>query len=275
LSVDVVSLPVDELNLRLLEPSSDPIRKGVGDIEELARSISQFGLLQPLIVRARGPRFEVVAGNRRLAAIRKLKWRKAPCHILELSDKEAFEISLEENLERNNLDPIEEAEAFRKYVETSGWGGISELSQKIGRSTSFVSKRIRLLTLPPPIVAEFLRRRKSLSAAEELLSLEPDEQLTIAKMMSSKELSVREVRRMVKSVKEADPWKSQEVKERLVGRTIDQVISAQRLTLARMDLAIERLDKQWVEKEILMQYRLAVHNQIDSLMRLRKKLRPL
>ena len=274
MSIDVVSLPVDEVSLKLLEPSSTPLRRSVGNIQELSRSIEQHGLLQPLLVRAKGKKFEVIAGNRRLEACRRLRWRKAPCHVVELSDKEAFEVSLEENLERDNLDPIEEGEAFQNYVRKAGWGGVTELSRAIGRSPAYISKRIGLLSLPLAVLEESFRRRNGVSAAEEILSLAPKEQVAVAKAMASGEMTVKEVRNLVKSVKESNYWENQDAKARFVGRIIDQVISAQRLALARMDLAIERLDNQWVEKEILMQYRLAVHGQIDSLIRLRKKLRP-
>jgi ParB family transcriptional regulator, chromosome partitioning protein len=77
-----------------------------------------------------------------------LGWRKIICHILEIGDKDAFEISLIENIHRKSLDPLEEAEAFKEYVISFGWGGISDLAAKIGKSISYVDRRIRLLRLP-------------------------------------------------------------------------------------------------------------------------------
>jgi ParB family transcriptional regulator, chromosome partitioning protein len=74
-----------------------------------------------------------------------LKLRKLSCHIIELSDKEAYEVGLVENLQHKTMNPVEESIAFKKYVEGYGWGGVSELSRRIGKSQEFVTKRIQLL----------------------------------------------------------------------------------------------------------------------------------
>ena len=93
-------------------------------------------------------KFEVVAGNRRLEACKRLHWLKVPCLVRELSDKEAYEIGLIENIERETLTPIEEAKAFQMYVKEKGWGGVKALAEKIGRSEEYVSHKIALLSLP-------------------------------------------------------------------------------------------------------------------------------
>jgi hypothetical protein len=114
-----------------------------------------------------------------------------------------------------------------------------------------------------------------------LLSLETGEQLEIARTMGETSLSVRQLRNLVKTIKEARPsadssgtlpWEARHDKEKLIGRCIDQVIAALRLALSRMDTVLDRMEKEWVEKEILSQYRISLHNQIDSLIRLKKKL---
>ena len=105
-------------------------------VEDLADSIKKIGLLQPIVVRTTegSEGFEIVAGNRRYSACRQLGWRKITCHIVELDDKGAFEIALAENVQRQTLNPVEEGLAFRKYVNEFGWGGVSELAQKISES---------------------------------------------------------------------------------------------------------------------------------------------
>ena len=103
-------------------------------INELTLSIKEKGLLHPITVRAKEGHFEIVAGNRRYLACKALGWRKILCHIVELDDKEAFEISLVENIQRRTLNALEEGTAFRTYVSEFGWGGVSDLVQKLERA---------------------------------------------------------------------------------------------------------------------------------------------
>ncbi len=270
---------MDEIGIRQVRPSRDPLRQDLGDIESLCRSIEAVGLLQPIVVRSSGEHFEVVAGNRRLEACRRLGWRKIPCELVELTEKEAFEVALAENLDRRTLDPLEEARAFQSYVSRAGWGGTAELSRRIRRSPAYISKRIRLLSIDSEALEKLFRRRKSPTLAEEMFMLGPEQQRQLAEEVERHPVSTREVRRLVKSIREAScgpeegsRWKAQEAKQRLVTRSVDQTISAFRLALSRIDAVIEKLEKEWVEKEILMQYRLSLHSQIDSLIHLRKKL---
>ncbi|MCL4355241.1 MAG: ParB/RepB/Spo0J family partition protein [Nitrososphaerota archaeon] len=279
MSLRSLALPVDEISARLIKPSQDPLRQDLGDIESLCRSIEDVGLLQPIVVRSAGERFEVVAGNRRFEACRRLKWRRIPCQLVELTEKEAFEVALAENLERRTLDPLEEARAFQRYVSRAGWGGAAELSRRIRRSPAYISKRMRLLSIDPEALETLFRRRKGTALAEEMFMLGADQQRELAEEVERNPMSTREVRRLVKSIREAPSgavegswWKAQEDKQRLVARSIDQTISAFRLALSRIDVVIERLEKEWVEKEVLMQYRFSLHSQIDSLIHLRKKL---
>lgn len=86
--------------------------------------------------------YEVVADNRRFAAT-KLGLRKISCHLIDLSDKEAYELVLVENVQHKTLNPIEEAIAFGRYVESHGWGGVTNLARRIGRSQEFVTRRIQ------------------------------------------------------------------------------------------------------------------------------------
>ena len=138
-------------------------------ISDLSRSICEKGLLHPLIVRQvkNEGSYQIVAGNRRYIACKTLGWRKIPCNIIEVDDdKEAFEISLIENIQRRTLNPIEEAHAFRTYVSDFGWGGISELANKIGKSASYVDRRLQLLDLPNRM---YLKRLATLSSTLLLL----------------------------------------------------------------------------------------------------------
>ncbi len=124
---------MDDIYIYKINPSADLLRrpdlneKGVDgneDNDDLTVSVKENGLLQPILVRPKQPGFEIVAGNRRMLACKKLGWKKIACHIIDVDDKTAFEISLSENLQRKNLSPIEEAEAFKAYIKDFGYGGV-------------------------------------------------------------------------------------------------------------------------------------------------------
>src|SRR5215204_2556877 len=160
---------IEDINLSQVRQSEHNYRDPSNDISELIKSISEKGLLQPILVRAKEGHFEIIAGHRRYNACKNLGWRKIICHILEIGDKDAFEISLIENIQRRSLDALEEAEAFKEYVINFGWGGISDLAIKIGKSISYVDRRIRLLKLPIDVLHSTSNSLISTSIAEELL----------------------------------------------------------------------------------------------------------
>src|SRR5271157_346495 len=162
-------------------------------------SIRTKGLLQPIIIRISEQRFQVVAGNRRLEACRRLHWVRIPCLVREFSDKEAYEVGLIENIERRTLSPLEEAMAFQMYVQESGWGGASELARAIGRSKEFVSHRISLLRLPKDVLDLISTEKVAPSTANELIWMnDPKGQRDFAKAISGKNLSTSKVREAVK-----------------------------------------------------------------------------
>ena len=143
---------IEEIPITNIVHQSVMLRYKIWGISELSLSIKKDGLLQPIIVRPINSSFEIVAGNRRFHAIKLLKWRKIPCHILELDNREAFGVSLIENVQRQSLEPVEEALAFRKYVDEYGWGAVSELAEKISKSPTYVCRRLKLLELPKDVL---------------------------------------------------------------------------------------------------------------------------
>jgi len=149
------------LEIRSVRPATAQVRtcKSPSEqetIKELAASIRQHGLIQPITVRPTDSGFEIVAGHRRYQACKLLRWRVIPARVKALSDKEAFEVQLVENMHRLSMDPVEEAEAFKKYVVDYGWGGVSQLSRILSRSEQYVSSRIQLLKLPKEIIEEMV-----------------------------------------------------------------------------------------------------------------------
>ena len=135
------NIPIAEI----IEPHY-PLRSQLNNIAELESSITEIGLLHPIIVCVELERFRIITGYRRFTACKNLGWKSITCYVIEVKDqKTAFEIALVENLQRSTLSLMEEAHAYKTYVNGFGWGGISELSTKIGKSISYVSRRIRLL----------------------------------------------------------------------------------------------------------------------------------
>src|SRR5215212_5326483 len=197
---------VDNLPIPIIRASKNHLRADIGSNNELLQSIQQRGLLQPILVRTTNDEsFEVVAGNRRLQACKVLRWRKIPCHIVELNDKEAFEISIVENIQRRSLNPVEEAQAFKTYVSDFGWGGVSELAMKIGKSPSYVTKRIKLLELPREVLDSIVELTLNATVAEELFSIkDKDKQSELAKMIRKRHLSSRRVRAILKDLGSTD-----------------------------------------------------------------------
>ena len=120
-----------------------------------------------------------------------------------MSDKQAYEIQLTENMQRKAMDPVEEAEAFRRYVMDFGWGGVSELAQKIGKSEEYVSHRIQLLKLPDDIKNQVITSRLNVSQAMELTTLSQERQSEIIEQVINGNLTVKQIRE-VKSILRED-----------------------------------------------------------------------
>ena len=248
-------------------------------------SIQQKGLLQPIIVRSKHMNFEVVAGNRRLLACKKLGWKKITCHIVDIDDKAAFEISLSENLQRKTLSPIEEAEAFKAYVTDFGYGGVSELASRIGKSPSYISKHIRLLDLHPTILDSITSSAINTSIAQELSYIkDKTKQPEIASMISDRRLSWREAKELLKNFGKESSLEDVYLEDQIrVGTTIDSIqrkrhgalnksIIVLRIAANRVGTIIEGIEEDWLLKEILMQHKHSINTQIDTLIKEKRKL---
>lgn len=199
----------DSVDAKLIDPPKTPLRSFDDGIEEILSSIREKGLIQPIIVRPRNGRFEVVAGARRLEACRRLRWSRVPCIIRELSDQDAFEISLTENIQRKTMNAIEEADAFRKYISQHGWGSESQLSAKIGKSQEYVSQRLSLLSLSKGVQAKIIRRQINPSIAQEIARIgDPEAQNVLSEEVVKRRLTVGAVRQTAKSFKRGETIQS-------------------------------------------------------------------
>jgi ParB family transcriptional regulator, chromosome partitioning protein len=276
---------LQELNVSKIHHPITQLRMDLDNVQDLAISIKQHGLLQPIVVRPKQHGYEVVAGNRRLAAIRLLKARKISCHIVELSDKEAYEVALVENVQHKTMNPIEEAMAFNHYVESFGWGGISELARRIGKSQEFVTKRIQLLRLPEKVREEIIRQRMTPSVALEMLPLDKGAMEGFADFLIQNPLTKDEVRHIVRASKSEYSNKNsleenimetkniQHEKELyLLDKALRKSIAVMKSTLVNFDDIVNNVNDEWILKELLMQYRMIVHGDIDTFLKLRKRL---
>jgi len=248
-------------------------------IFELSFSIKTVGLLQPVIVRPINSSFEIVAGNRRYEACKLLKWRKIPCYILELDDRGAFEVSLVENVQRHTLNPIEEAQAFKKYVTDFGWGGVSELSRRLSKSSSYISKRMKLLELPRDILELITASDLYVSTAEELLAIDNKrKQSELASLIKKGQISSKNARTIIRdeleelSLSTLSSYKTNNNEENIF-KAFDKTVIALRIALNQLATIMETFDESWIFYDTLLQHKNMLHGQIDLLIRQKIKYR--
>jgi ParB family chromosome partitioning protein len=281
---------LERIEVKRICLSRRPLRDSLGNIYELAKSIEEKGLLQPIIVKpSDNGFFEVIVGNRRLAACKRVKLKSILCYIADFDDKEALEVSLIENVHHESLNYIEEAKAFKRYVEEREYGAISDLARKIGKSPTYVSRRIALLNLPEDVQEELLRYRKSSSVAQELISLDEERRNEISKLILETNMTSSEVRSFVRNIKKEEEeslfskeedgslfsiyYSLDDKRQRVIERVLTKCIASFKVCMMRFDDAIGYLDQdEWLLWDALMQYRSFTHQQIDSLLKLQKKI---
>ena len=272
---------VEQIEMKMIRPSEFAVRdqfvKDRTADETLTNSIREHGLLQPILVRPLSHGFEIVAGHRRFQTCRSLRWRFIPCKIREMTDKQAFEIQLTENIQRKSMDPIEEAEAFRRYVVDFGWGGVSELAKKIGKSEEYVSHRIQLLKLSPETKEQIIRSNLNVSQALELTTIPSDRQDEIVSYVINNNPTVKQIREVKSLIKDDASNQisySRDLSKKVSAiRTTKKTSLTLKLTLARIDSLIEEVHKTIEAEEraeiisFLMGLRLRVHGMIDDCIR--------
>lgn len=198
-SVDLVrSVPVE---LIVPNPRQPRLQFDDARLEELARSIQEKGILEPLIVRTTDDgHYELVAGERRLRAAQLVGKSEVPVLVRDYEDRESLEIALIENLQREDLNPVEEARAYLRLSEEFGRTH-AEISQEVGKDRSTITNLLRLLRLPSQILEEVSRGTLSVGHARVLLSMDdPQQQIDLACRMVSEGWNVRQAERFVAKV---------------------------------------------------------------------------
>ena len=189
------------LNINEIEPNRNQPRKVFNEngLEELAKSIEQNGIIQPILVRPMSDgSYQLIAGERRWRAARMAGLHEVPVTIREMTDEEASVFALIENLQREDLSPVEEAEGLKSLIESYGFTQ-EEAADRVGKSRTAVTNTLRLLKLPSPVLQILSEGKITAGHARALLGLDDEkEMLKIAQATVAQELSVRQVEKMVK-----------------------------------------------------------------------------
>jgi ParB family chromosome partitioning protein len=218
-----------------LSPNRFQARRDFNDKQQqqLVSSIKKSGIIQPIIVRKATAGYEIIAGERRWRAAQKAGLQSVPVIIREARDLEVAELSLIENIQREALNPIEEAEAYQTLT---GHFGLSQedLSVRVGKDRSTIANTLRLLKLPPAVRNALIEKKITSGHARSLLGIDsPKEQLKILETVLKKALSVRDTERLMQNSKKTSPGKKRLKKDTYIMDT-ERILS--RILMARVQI---------------------------------------
>ncbi len=200
-ALETESASSEYLPLARIEPRAGQPRTEFDDesLQELADSVREHGIIQPIVVRPLGDGYyQIIAGERRWRAARLAGLREAPVRILEADDRKASEIALVENLQREDLNPVEEALGYKSLGAQYGLTQ-EEIAQRVGKSRPVIANAMRILTLPEEVLELLKSGDLSMSIARALLELtKPELQIAAAQWISAEELTVREATALIK-----------------------------------------------------------------------------
>ena len=190
----VVMIPVDAIVPNRFQPRHVFNQRS---IDELAQTIADHGLLQPIVLREyETHKYEIIAGERRYRAVKSLKWREVPAIIQSLSDDETASLALIENLQREGLTPIEEAQAYRSLMKLNKLPQ-SQLAKDVGKSQSFIANKLRLLKLSEPVQTAIMNEEISERHGRALLAVTEKQQEKLLKRIIADHLTVRDAERLI------------------------------------------------------------------------------
>jgi ParB family chromosome partitioning protein len=194
-----VILGIDEISPNTFQPRKDFDEEA---INELAASIQEKGIIQPIVVRKNMNAYEIIAGERRWRAAQRVGLTKIPVIIKDVSDREVLELALVENLQREDLNPIEEATAYEQLIEDFGLTH-EEISRRIGKERSTITNQLRLLKLPEEVREALIKGEITAGHARALLGLEsPNKMKEVLEAIIKDKLSVRKTEKLVQKLSE-------------------------------------------------------------------------
>ena len=195
-AVDVAEILVDEISVNPHQPRQD--FNSVA-LEELAASINENGIVQPITVRQKDGKYELIAGERRLRAVKLINMRSVPAYVMSVDDESLLQLALIENIQREDLNPIDIANAYNDLIETHGLTH-GEVADRVGKNRSTVANFLRLLTLPPEIKDALRRGEVSQGHARALLALKDVNKIkSLFRKLLKNGLSVRQIEQIIKS----------------------------------------------------------------------------
>ncbi len=212
---EVNSEKVVFLNIQKVEPNKEQPRKNFDPdaIEELSESIKIHGIIQPLLVQKRDDYYEIIAGERRWRAAKKAGLKEVPVIVKELTEKEIVEISLIENIQRENLNPIEEAYAYKKLLTEFNLKQ-DEVAERVSKSRTAVTNSMRLLKLDENVQQMVIDEKLTTGHARALLGIvDPEKQYIVAQKIFDERLSVRETEKLIKKIQKDKEIAEQKTKE--------------------------------------------------------------
>ncbi|OGH00219.1 MAG: hypothetical protein A2600_07020 [Candidatus Lambdaproteobacteria bacterium RIFOXYD1_FULL_56_27] len=216
--LEAASVKQVEIELIALNPWQPRTHFDLEKLEELAQSIRAKGVIQPVLVRKRAGapgEYELIAGERRLRASKLAGFDKIPAVVKEFTDQEILEVALIENIQRADLNPLEESKAYKNLLDQHGYTQ-EDLAKRVGKSRSAIANQLRLLNLPEELQKDLEAGRLSQGHARSLLAVEdPKAQRGLAQEVMDKSLTVRELEQRVQSHKEGPKTKSKPAKSKL------------------------------------------------------------
>ena len=256
----IVEKPVEmKMKITEVEPNREQPRKNFDEdaLLELAESIKQFGVLQPLLVQKKDDYYEIIAGERRWRAAKLAGLKEVPVIIKDFSDQEVVEIALIENIQREDLNAIEEAVAYKRLMEEFHLKQ-DEIAERVSKSRTTITNSLRLLNLAKEVQQMLVENRLSSGHARALLSLEdPKLQIELAHKIEQNKMSVREVEKAVKLMgKEKKPKKEKQVDEalELVFRDLEErmkTVMGTKVNISRKDKSKGKIEIEYYSESEL------------------------
>ena len=236
----VGGLKFEELPISAIQPNSKQPRRSFPEagIKELAASIREVGILQPLVVRSTEAGFELIAGERRLRAAKEAGLDRVPVLIRQAGENESIELALVENLQREDLNPLETAAAYQALMDGFGLSK-EQLAHRLGKSRAGVTNTLRLARLPEPVTALLQDGQLSEGHARALLGLETEEQMVqLAQRVQTERLSVRRTEELVREYLSGRQETRQRGPEQENNQALSEFDQASRLMHEALDLPV-------------------------------------
>lgn len=213
------------IDINKVEPNREQPRKIFNEdaLQELADSIKQYGIIQPLVVQKRDDYYEIIAGERRWRAAKKAGLKQVPVIVKELSEQEIVEISLIENIQREDLNPIEEALAYKRLLEEFDLKQ-DEVAEKVSKSRAAITNSLRLLKLDKRVQQMLVDEMITPGHARAILNIEdPDEQYEFSQKIFDEKMSVRDVEKEIRKLKDKDKKKNKPEPEEIDQELLNQL----------------------------------------------------